>query len=295
MTQELIITKAAAGERLDVAVAALTDHTRSQIQKQLGQGLISLNGQPANARMTVAEGDVVTVDQPPPQETPLIPELSVLYEDDDMLVIDKPAGLVVHLSESGRPQPTVAAFVADRGVDDDDVERPGIVHRLDKDTSGVMLIAKNPAAKSHLQTQFRERHVEKTYLALLSGRLRPPEATIRLPIGRDRRRPTKRAVVPSGRPSTTHYRVLQELEGATLAEVRLETGRTHQIRVHFAHLGHPVVGDQLYGGMVLGGITRQFLHATHIELVTPSGKTMSFDSPLPAELQQVVERLGGTV
>jgi 23S rRNA pseudouridine1911/1915/1917 synthase len=291
MKQIVIIPESAAGERLDVVLARELGTARNQIAKLFKQGLITIEGQAVGAKLSAKPGMSVEVEQPTVEEQPPAPELKVLYEDDDILAVDKPAGLAVHLSESGRPQPTVAAFAAEQGVEDDDLERPGIVHRLDKETSGVLLVAKHPAAKAYLQQLFRERQVEKTYLALVRGRISPAEASINLPIDRSRKQPTKRAVVPGGRPAVTHYRVIEELPGASLLEIKLETGRTHQIRVHFAHLGHPVVGDDLYGGPNLGGSQRQFLHAVRLQLKTQGNKNLTIESPMPEDLVGVLNRL----
>ncbi|HUC20882.1 MAG TPA: RluA family pseudouridine synthase [Candidatus Polarisedimenticolaceae bacterium] len=220
-------------------------------------------------------------------------DLTVLYEDEDVLAIDKPAGLVVHNAETATVQPTVADFARERGVVDTDDERPGIVHRLDKDTSGVMLISKHMEAKAFLQRQFKQRGVEKTYIALLRGRLREPHAIIRLPIGRHRKQPVKRAVIPGGREAVTEYWVRETYPGASLVEIRLHTGRTHQIRVHFSHLGNPVIGDTFYGEKQRpAGLTRQFLHAAKISLELPSGKRVTVESPLPPELESFLQNLG---
>ncbi len=221
-----------------------------------------------------------------------VPELRVLYEDQDVIAVDKPAGLVVHPAETATVQPTVADFARSRGVIDPDDERPGIVHRLDKDTSGILLLAKHPQAKAWLQRQFKERRVKKTYIALLRGRLTPDEAIIKLPIGRHRKQPVKRAVVPGGREATTQYRVVRPYPGTTLAEVDLQTGRTHQIRVHFAHLGHPVIGDQFYGEKQRPtGLSRQFLHAAQLQFVLPSGTEITLKSGLPKELSNYLQSL----
>jgi 23S rRNA pseudouridine1911/1915/1917 synthase len=291
MSRHLVITEEAAGERLDVTLAKLTGLSRSQVQKRLADGTILMDGQLATSKDLSRAGSKVTLIDAPVEALSAVPNLAILYEDEDMLAIDKPAGLAVHLSESGREQPTVAAFAAAHGVHDDDPERQGIVHRLDKDTSGVLVLAKHPQAKAYLQQQFKERRVDKTYLALVRGRMDEPQATINLPIDRSRKQPTKRAVVPGGRPAVTHYRVLQELNGVSLLEVKLETGRTHQIRVHFAHLGHPVVGDELYGGPKLPNLNRQFLHASRLQLVAPNGKTVAIESPLPQDLETVLTNL----
>lgn len=295
MTEKIVITDEVAGGRLDAAVAMLTDRSRSSLAKLLKQGLICVDGQTATGKQPAVAGQIVEIGMLPSPEEYEAPGLKILYEDDDLLVVDKPAGLAVHLSESGRPQPTVAAFAREYGVIDDDPDRPGIVHRLDKDTSGLLVIAKNPSAKQFLQNEFKKRQVKKTYLALISGHLKDDQATIDLPIDRSRKRPTKRAVVPGGRPSKTHYKVIEAFSGFSLLEVELETGRTHQIRVHFSHLGHPVAGDQLYGGPKLNGLDTQFLHASKLSFTSPSGKNIKVESPLPKQLKMVLESLHSKV
>lgn len=290
MTEKLTLAAEASGERLDVALAKYTDRTRSQVQKLLKENRIKINGEFGSARTVVGGGEEIIIAPAPEEPTPAAPNIPILFEDKDMIVIDKPAGLVVHLSETGRPQPTVAAFAATR-VEDTDTERPGIVHRLDKETSGVLVIAKTPESKDWLQKQFQERKVDKHYVALVAGRLKEHEATINLPIGRSRKQPTKRAVLPGGRPSVTHYKVEREIDGATLVDVVLETGRTHQIRVHFAHIGHPVIGDDLYGNPD-PKLHRFFLHAASISIDSPSGRRMTINSPLPTELKTYLAERG---
>lgn len=291
MSQKIIIPESAAGERLDVVLAELTGQSRSSLQKLIKDSLITVEGEAPVAKQSVRAGQRVEITQAPAEEVPAAPDLEIIYEDDDLMVINKPAGLAVHLSESGRQQPTVAAFAASKGVEDSDLDRPGIVHRLDKGTSGLMVVAKNIQSKEYLQDLFRERKVEKEYLALVRGRMDQPEATINLPIDRDQRRPTKRAVVPGGRPAVSHYRVELELDGFSLLKVKLETGRTHQIRVHMAHLGHPIAGDALYGGPELKGLSRQFLHAGYLKFEGPSGQLVKLNCPLPPDLQEVLDRL----
>jgi 23S rRNA pseudouridine1911/1915/1917 synthase len=296
MKRRLHLPTDAAGQRLDVVLAAITGLSRSQLQKRLREGLVAVDGVVVNSKYTPRGGEMVALLELPATATPVVPKLPILYEDDDVLVIDKPAGLLVHASESGKLQPTVAAFARAHGVRDNDAARPGIVHRLDRDTSGVMVLAKTLAAKADLQRQFKNRRVGKTYIALVRGHLSQAEAIINLPIGRDRTRPLRRAVVPGGRLATTQYRVVAEYPGATLVEIDLHTGRTHQIRVHFSHIGHPILGDALYGDTVpTPGLPRQFLHASQLALQLPSGRPMSFRSPLPLDLQIYLDSLNNTV
>ena len=179
---------------------------------------------------------------------------------------------------------------------DPDPDRPGIVHRLDRDTSGLVVLAKHPDAKSYLQQQFSSRSVHKTYLALVVGHLKPAEAVINLPLGRDPAHPLRRAVAPGGRAAVTRYRTLTSFPGYSLLEANPETGRTHQIRVHLASLGHPVAGDTTYGPPKRPlGLKRQFLHASKLNLATPSGQKLELESPLPLDLEQTLRRLEARV
>lgn len=294
-TRRITIASKLEGKRLDVALAAQLDVSRSQVQQQIRAGLVrNADGEPLSPGQIVQGGEKVAItSSPQPTVSATVPELPVLYEDADMIVINKPPGVTVHSSPGQRrPQPTVAAWAAAHGVVDDNPERPGIVHRLDKDTSGVMVIAKHPEAKAALQRQFKQRTVAKTYIALVRGRPAQPEALIRLPIGRHRRQPLKQAVVPGAREAVTKYRTLREYPGATLLEIDLQTGRTHQIRVHFSHLHHPVVGDTTYGDAQRpAGLPRQFLHAAELSLTTPSGKPLTITSPLAPDLQAYLNQL----
>lgn len=292
-TQLFEVTQSLMGERVDVGVATILKISRSAALKLIKNGGVKVDGELTKPSFILSAGDKITVQQfaeVMPDIAP--PDLDILYEDSDVMVVNKPAGLAVHLSETGRPQPTVAAFAAARGVVDSDIERPGIVHRLDKDTSGVIVIAKAPIAKEYMQKLFAKRQVSKTYWALVAGRLKDSEATIRLPVDRSRSKPVKRSVVPGGRAAVTHYKVLEELPGASLIEVSLETGRTHQIRVHFNHLGHPVVGDRLYNNTKgAHALSRQFLHAKEISFMGPSNQLIKVSCPLPDDLSEYLNGL----
>jgi 23S rRNA pseudouridine1911/1915/1917 synthase len=216
-------------------------------------------------------------------------EPEVVHLDSWLAVVDKPAGLVVHPAP-GHHGPTLTGALAQilgggqRG-------RPGIVHRLDRDTSGLMIVARTEAAHTHLTAQIRRRQVKRTYLALVEGRLGSRTGTIDAPLGRNPRRPTKRAVSGRGaRPARTHFEAREALSSATLVEVTLETGRTHQIRAHFAAIGHPLCGDPTYGRRGTLGLERQFLHSHRLELEHPAdGRRLSFSSPLPADLRLALE------
>jgi len=230
---------------------------------------------------------------PPPQPLDVEPEaipLRIVYEDEDLLVVDKPAGLTVHPAPGHARHTLVNALLAHCGdlSGVGGVLRPGIVHRLDKDTSGLLLVAKNDRAHAGLSRQLKERTVEKGYLALVRGRIEQPEGVIEGAIGRDPRNRKRMAIVEGGRPARTAYRVREYLDGMTLVEVAPSTGRTHQIRVHFAAAGHPIVGDALYGkpSSLVG---RQFLHAYRLAFRHPAdGRAVAFESPLPADLEEAL-------
>ncbi len=243
-------------------------------------------------------GDRIEVEIPPARVVSLEPEsipLDIAYEDGDLLVINKPAGLTVHPGAGRQTGTLVHAILAHcpdlPGIGGE--QRPGIVHRLDKDTSGLLVVAKTEAALRHLQAQIQARRARRDYIALVHGRMAKREGTIDAPIGRDPRHRTRMAVVASGRRAVTHYRVAEAFEGATLLDVRLETGRTHQIRVHCAHLGHPVVGDPVYGRRPNPwGLARQALHAHRLAFVHPgSGAALSFTASLPADMASALRVL----
>lgn len=283
-----------AGQRLDVfLVAKIPEYSRAAWQKQIRAGKVLVDGDSAKIAHHVAGGEAIQIFLPSKPETKLIKSAQpaeIIYQDDDVIVIDKPAGLVVHPSQTGR-QPSVAADFAD-SIDDDDNLRPGVVHRLDKDTSGVMLLAKNPDAKEYIIEQFKNHAITKTYLALVWGHLHDKKATIDLPIGRDSTKRTSMAVTPSGKTAISHYQLQREYDKVSLVRVDLETGRTHQIRVHFAHIHHPIVGDKTYSHKPMPtGLNRQFLHASELSLVLPSGLKKTFRSNLTAELQHYLDSL----
>lgn len=294
--KQFVITAAQEGKRLDSALAELSGESRSQVSRWFDNGYVTRNDSAQRASATAEAGMEIVVSLPEVSEAIAeLPDVTILYEDDDVIIIDKPAGLLVHDTEAGSSDATVAQWAADR-VMDEDPDRPGIIHRLDRETSGVLVLAKHPAAKTYLQERWRDRDVKKTYQTLVIGSVDPAEATINLPIARKRAQPTKRAVVAGGRPSVSHYSTVGVYPGATLLEVDLETGRTHQIRVHLSHIGHPVVGDSLYGGRPsktspLPKLDRQFLHASRIQLTGPSGQQIDVASPLPPELQEYLAHL----
>jgi 23S rRNA pseudouridine1911/1915/1917 synthase len=298
--QVFSLTVEGPGQRLDRFLAArCPELSRSYLQRLVEEGQVTVNGHLRKPSYTVRAGDVVVVRVPEPSPVEgLAPEaipLSVLYEDQDLLVIDKPPGMVVHPSPGHSHATLVNALLAYcpglgsiKGV-----LRPGIVHRLDKDTSGLMVVAKTDAALQHLQKQFKERMVTKRYLALVRGRVKPAEGVINFPIGRDPRNRKKLAVVGTGRPAATRYRVVATWARHSLIEAQPLTGRTHQIRVHFSVLGHPVVGDAIYGGKS-PWVERQFLHAVVLGFRMPrSGEYREFRSELPEDLRRALQQVAG--
>ena len=300
-----------AGERLDVFVArSLPDITRSRVQRLIAEGAVLVDGVRAKASMRVESGQRVSVDVPEPIEATAVAQdiaLDILYEDADLIVVNKPAGMTVHPSpghESGTLVNAILAHCTDlSGIGG--VLRPGIVHRLDRDTSGVILVAKHDAAHNSLARQLKERRVEKTYLALVSGTPKPAEGVIDAPIARDPRNRQRMAVVSDGRESVTAYEVIERFLGASLLQARPKTGRTHQIRVHLAAIGHPIIGDRVYGkpaggrgepGTALAhlDLVRHFLHAHRIVFAHPATDArVEFEAPLPPDLAQALATLRG--
>jgi 23S rRNA pseudouridine1911/1915/1917 synthase len=292
------------GERLDKSiVSVLGDLSRTQVQRLIVDGFVEVDGRVVTKPAYRLEGPAaVQVRVPPPAPASHRPEaipLEIVFENDDLLVVNKPAGMVVHPAAghfAGTLVNAVLAHAPDlKGVGDE--QRPGIVHRLDKDTSGLIVVAKNDAAHRDLQRQFKDRSVEKQYLALLDGY--PPSATGRIEaaIGRDPRNRKRMAIVPEsvGRPAVTEYRVRAEYAAHTLVEAHLLTGRTHQLRLHFAYLRCPIVGDTVYGRRVPSlPLRRQFLHAAQLSFDLPgSGRRMTFVAPLPDDLAEVLQQLPG--
>jgi 23S rRNA pseudouridine1911/1915/1917 synthase len=288
------------GTRLDKYIAErIPELSRSRVQRLLEQKLVSIHGRVPKASYEVEAGDLITVRVPPPEPIVAKPEdiaLQITYEDADIIVVDKPAGMVVHPAHGHRSGTLVNALLAYcpdlAGIGGK--LRPGIVHRLDKDTSGLIVVAKNDAAHSHLQRQFKQRQVEKTYLALTEGCLPAAHGVIDAPIGRDPKHRKRMAVVPgAGREARTEYTVREFLADHSYVEARLVTGRTHQIRVHFAAIGHPLVGDRVYGYRKQQlPVSRHFLHAARLAFSLPStAERVEFLSELPSELAAVLESL----
>lgn len=302
----------AAGERLDRHVASRLDVPRNQVQKWIEEGLVRVNGRAAKPSAALAGGDLVECEPPEPKEERVLPErgdLRVLYEDGDLVVLDKPAGLTVHPG-AGRATGTLAHHLLDRYPEMAGVGgpgRPGIVHRLDQGTSGVIVVARTAAAYHRLARAFASREVQKQYLAIAYGTPSPPVGTIDAPIGRHPQRRKEMAVLPGGRPARTLYRTVTAAAGISLQELGLETGRTHQIRVHLKHLGHPLVGDPVYGEARWKGLPRPVqaplrdfprpaLHAWKLAFAHPeSGAALSFEAPVPEDLRGLWEKATGKV
>ena len=280
--------------RLDVVVSKGTGISRSHAQKLIKEGFVEVEGRREKPSKILKGNERVRVLIPPPRKIELEPEdipLSVLYEDSDLLVIEKPAGIPVHPGP-GHPSRTIVNAIL-KICPDMEIKgtiRPGIVHRLDKDTSGIMLVAKNDKALEFLQAQFKEREVVKKYLVLVKGRVYPPEGEINAPIGRHPRNRKKMAIVFRGREAITLYKVIKYLPEHTYLEAEPKTGRTHQIRVHFSSLAHPILGDEIYGGRSKV-LNRLFLHAHYIKFKTPKVEVKEFSSPLPPELEEVLKIL----
>lgn len=300
-----------AANRLDQYLARrLPDQSRSHIQKLIRQGQVTITTsertiRPRRPSESVQAGDVIIVSLPAPEPTELMAEampLDVIFEDESLAIINKPAGLVVHPAQGHSQGTLVHALLAHypdlralQAIEGEADNRPGIVHRLDRDTSGLMIVARTLEALRDLRRQFKTRTVEKTYLALVFGHPETAEGIIDVPLGRDPRHRQKFAPRADGKAARTHYKQMADFGEYSLLEIGLETGRTHQIRVHLAWLGCPVVGDTVYGRRKNKlGVKRQFLHAWRLRFEHPAtGETMAVEAPLAEDLGGVLERLKG--
>lgn len=298
--REVIISEETAGKRLDSVLASeLEDVSRSFLQKLFDEGRVSRNAVPCTKKDKAAPGDRIRVSIPAPEILEAEPEnipLDIVYEDDDVLVVDKPAGMVVHPAPGNSTGTLVNALMyhcGDKLSSINGVIRPGIVHRIDKDTSGLLMVAKNDAAHASLSEQLQAHTITRKYLAIVCDNIKEEEGTVDAPIGRDPANRLRNAVTADGRRALTHYRVLERFGRFTLIEAVLETGRTHQIRVHMAHIKHPLLGDGLYGVQrTREGARRQMLHAEVIGFTHPrDGRYMEFISPLPEDFEEVLRRL----
>lgn len=289
--------------RVDRFVADRSGLSRTYVQRLIAEGRLTLDGRPVRANVPAVPGSELVLEVPEVRPLDLAPEpipLDVVYEDADLLIVAKPAGLVVHPGP-GHPGGTLVNALLARGGAKAfggiaGIARPGIVHRLDRETSGLIMVARNDRAQAALMAQLKARRVRKTYLALVAGSVAAAVGRIEAPIGRDPGHRTRMAVVPDGRPAVTGYRVRERLGAWTLLELDLVTGRTHQLRVHLASIGHPVAGDAVYGTGRAGrgpeGLGRLFLHAWQLELAAPGdGHLIRATAPLPPELEAVLARL----
>jgi 23S rRNA pseudouridine1911/1915/1917 synthase len=301
VTELRLVVPEGSGGRVDRIASDLSGLSRSRVQRLITDGQLTVDGVPLKARSVVRAGDALLLQVPAAQPADIEPEaipLEILFEDQDVLVVNKPAGLVVHPSPGHWSGTMVNALLARDteygGIAG--VARPGIVHRLDRDTSGLIMVAKTDPAQASLMAQLKARRVKKTYLALVQGSVEAAAGRIEAPIGRDPRHRTRMAVVPDGRPSVTGYRVRERFRGWTLLEVDLVTGRTHQIRVHLAALGHAVAGDPVYGTGTSrrgpDGLERLFLHAWRIVFASPAtGDLIRVEAPIPEALEPILGQL----
>lgn len=286
--------------RLDkVCSEIFSDYSRSQIKQLIDGGNITVNGKTEKAKYKVKSGDVIRLEEPETKTLELRPEnipLDIVYEDDDVIVINKPQGMVVHPAPGHDDHTLVNALLYHCPLSTiNGTFRPGIVHRIDKDTSGLLMVAKNDKAHRFLAEQLKDKTNIREYVALVHGRIAEDEGTINAPIGRSLKDRKKQAVVKDGRNAVTHFEVLKRYRDYTLVKCILETGRTHQIRVHMKYIGHPLVGDPLYGPKKTIKGNGQFLHAGNLGFVHPTtGKLLIFEAPLPKIFQECLEKLDKT-
>ena len=299
MTRKLTAATEHAGVRLDAFLSADGALTRSQAARLIAEGRVRVNGKPAAKSARLSGGETVTVDVPQLRETALPPQdipLDVVYEDDDVIVVNKPTGLVVHPAP-GHPDGTLVNALLHHCGDSlsgiGGEKRPGIVHRIDRDTSGLIIAAKNDAAHLALSAQLKDHSLSRTYECLVTGNMKQDSGTVDAPIGRSSADRKKMAVVPTGRRAVTHWEVVARYPGVTHLRCRLETGRTHQIRVHMAYIGHPILGDTVYGAKKpVPGLTGQCLHATGLRFIHPrTGEPVELHCPLPPEFTAMLQQL----
>lgn len=302
-TETILLIAETEASRIDAYLAANTDLTRSKIQKLIKDGAVALNGKACKASSAVCAGDSIRI-LVPEMDGDRLPEpenipLDVVYEDDDLAVINKPKGMVVHPAP-GNPSGTLVNALLYRfqtlsGAGGE--IRPGIVHRIDRMTSGLLVVAKNDFAHEALARQFAEHTAHREYLCLVHGNLKEDSGTVDAPIGRHKIDRKRMAVTEDGRRAVTHWHVLERFGTETILDVRLETGRTHQIRVHMAYIKHPILGDEVYGSPAPKlGLNGQALHGYRLTFSHPrTGETMSFTAPLPDDFTTAIVRLGGSV
>ncbi|WP_267202382.1 RluA family pseudouridine synthase [Limosilactobacillus kribbianus] len=293
---ELTVESAMTG-RIDKQLAHhLSQFSRSQLQRWIDDGHVKVNGEQVKPKYKLAAGDRVTIEPEQPQKIDLEPEnipLDIVYEDDDVIVVNKPQGMVVHPAPGHPDHTLVNALLYHSPLSTINGEfRPGIVHRIDKDTSGLLMVAKNDMAHRSLAAQLKAKTNEREYVALVHGVIKEDAGTIDAPLGRSPKDRKKQAVVADGRHAVTHFKVLKRYSHYTLVSCRLETGRTHQIRVHMKYIGHPLAGDPLYGPRKTLPGKGQYLHARLLGFKHPrTGKQLTFTAPLPAYFQQMLDKL----
>lgn len=302
-TETILLIAETEAPRIDAYLAANTELSRSKLQKLIKDGAVERNGKPCKANAEIKIGDVVRLHVPEEPDGPL-PEpenipLDVVYEDEDLAVINKPKGMVVHPAP-GNPSGTLVNALLYRfrtlsGAGGD--TRPGIVHRIDRMTSGLLVVAKNDAAHESLAKQFALHTAHREYMCIVHGNLKEDSGTVDAPIGRHKTDRKRMAVTENGRHAVTHWRVMERFGTETLLDVSLETGRTHQIRVHMAYIKHPIVGDEVYGSAAPKlGLNGQALHGYRLTFTHPrTGETLTFTAPLPEDFKTAIHRLGGTV
>ena len=298
--EKYIVKSNEQGKRLDTYISSQNEKiTRTSAQRLIEQGNILVNGKKQKVAYKIAENDVITVEHEEPKQIELkaqkIP-IEIIYEDEDIIVVNKPKGMVVHPA-NGNPDGTLVNAIMN--ICKDSLSgiggeiRPGIVHRLDKDTSGLLIVAKNDMAHVKMSEQIKNHEVKKTYIALVRGVIKENEATIDMPIGRSRTDRKKMAVAKDGKNAVTHIKVLKRYDKYTLLEINIETGRTHQIRVHLSHIGYPIIGDYIYSnGKNEFGVEGQCLHAKSLEFKHPiTKKEMKLEAPLPEYFQDIIKKL----
>ncbi len=293
------VEKAEIGQRIDSYLPSKSEYSRAMIQKMVDNNSILVNGKKVKASYKIQENDEITLEEQKPKEISLeaqnIP-IDVLYEDSDIIVVNKPKGMVVHPAngnEDGTLVNAVMAICKDTLSGIGGEIRPGIVHRLDKDTSGVLIVAKNDKAHIKMSEQIKNHEVEKTYIALVKGFVKENEATIDMPIGRSTKDRKKMAVRKDGKNAVTHFKVIKRFTNYTLLQVIIETGRTHQIRVHLSEIGYPIVGDEVYSnGKNEWNVHGQCLHAKSLKFKHPiSGQEMYIEAPIPKYFEQIINEL----
>lgn len=298
--KEFIVEFEEEGDRLDIFLSSqLGDMSRSYIQKIIKDKKVKVNEKIEKAKYLVKEDDKVIIEIPAPKLLEIIPQdipINIVYEDDDLLIINKPQGMVVHPAPGNYENTLVNAILyhcKDNLSSINGIIRPGIVHRIDKDTSGLLIVAKNDKAHINMSEQIKNHEVTKTYIALTRGRIKENEATINMPIGRNPNDRIKMAVTKNGKEAITHIKVIEKFQNYTLIEVKIETGRTHQIRVHLAQIGYPLVGDYVYSnGKNPFGVEGQMLHSYKLEFKHPiTGKEMKLQAELPEYFENVLNIL----